>query len=557
MSFLSDASYASFLEARIASLDDPILRNHVKARFDGWGQQYRAARLTERAAELLRAETQRPSMLYLRDEADLDFLRILAARHRFDARVFRGFLVEEQLWDRLQPEWFEPFAVCRTLDWEDREDTVVFTLSEGGPLRDSGRDKGNDFRERFIDLGRFQKFVQVRESLQGHASVVLYVDYKKVQTLSAIAEQVGRHPLSRWKTMALLDHPNAGMAGYDLVIGEPFYYLWPLILQMVHPDILHINVGWGTQGMPFVPFVRDRDRAVIDFYDVLTLVPDEVLVKVRHRESPSLTRASGRFLFLHFDNIVHRYAESINRQLKSQFQREMNVVSVYEYLRDPVCSRPARESDVIRLVYGGDLAVANLPTDPLYQWTVGMMRHFAGANLHLHLYPNPASTSFQRSPFLEELARTLGVSNVHSCVPLREDEYVRAISEYDYGLIGPTPEDTRPVPTGYGLPFKVITYLRAGLPVVVPEDFTMAAEIVRRHKIGVVYSYDELDRMPQLLASQDIRQLKANVIQCREQFRIEKGAAKVLRLYDGMLHGCVPGTRDAAMVARMTPAPVG
>ncbi|MEN6424090.1 MAG: hypothetical protein ABFE13_01910 [Phycisphaerales bacterium] len=557
MSFLSDASYKSFLDARIASLDDPVLRDHVTARFDGWGRQYYIHRLTERAAELLMAETGRPNMLYLRDEADLDLLRVLAARHRFDARVFRGFLVEERLWEKLQPEWFEPFGVCRTLDWDDRENTIVFTLSDATPLRNNGRDKGNDFLERFIDLRRFQKFVQARESLQGRAAVALYVDYKRVQTLSAIAEQVGRQRSGRWKTMALLDHPDARMTGYDLIVSEPFYYLWPLIFHALHPDIFHINVGWGTQGMPFVPFVKDRDSVVVDFYDVLALVPDEALVRGHHRESPTLTRTSGEFLFRHFDNIVHRYAESINPQLKQQFQREMNLVSVYEYVRDPVCSRPARESDAIRLVYGGDLAIADLPADPLYQWTEGMMRHFTGANLHLYLYPNPASTNFQRSAFLEELARTLGVSNVHSCVPLREDEYVQAICEYDYGLIGPTPEDIRPVATGYGLPFKVLTYLRAGLPIVVPEDFTMAADIVCKHKIGVVYSYDELDRIPQLLGSQDIRRLKANVIQRREQFRIEKGVAKILRLYDGMLSKRVQGTPDVPVGTWTKPVPVG
>jgi hypothetical protein len=134
----------------------------------------------------------------------------------------------------------------------------------------------------------------------------------------------------------------------------------------------------------------------------------------------------------------------------------------------------------------------------------------------------------------------LNVSNVHSCIPLPEDEFIRAISEYDYGIIsGPTPEAIRPLEYGYGPPFKAIAYLRAGLPIVVPEDFTMIADLIRTYDIGVVYTYNDLDRIPELLASQDLQRLKANVIRCREDLRIEKGAAKVLDLYARMLQSRV------------------
>ena len=537
MTFLSDASYERFLDARIRSLDDALLENHVREKFDAWGGHYRLCRLVGRAAELLAGEKEHPNALYLRNQTDLELLSILAGRHRFDAGVFRGFLVEEGLWDKLQPEWFSPFPVSRVADWQDREDTIVFSLSDRKPLRNNGRDRGNDFSERFIGLGRFQECVRLRKDLMGRATMVLYVDYKKVQTLAAIAGQIGRCPSARYKTVALLDDPKARADGYDFVVREPFLYLWPLALQLLNPDIFHINVGWGTQGVPFALAVEDKDRVVIDFYDVLALVSDEDFVRGRHREPTVLTRASERYLFGNFNNIVHRYAESINPRLRQRFQRDSNLLSLHEYVRDPVYSTPARESEAIRLVYGGDLIVTDDPTNPLYQWTVGMMRHFTGGPLHLYLYPNPWSTNFQRCEFLEELARTLGVSNVHSCIPLREDEYVRAISEYDFGLIGPTPEDTRPIATGYGLPFKVTTYLRAGLPLVVPEDFTMVADMVREHGIGVVYAYDDLDRIPELLTGRDLSQVKANVIRCREQFRIEKGAAKVRDMYAGMLQG--------------------
>ena len=80
---------------------------------------------------------------------------------------------------------------------------------------------------------------------------------------------------------------------------------------------------------------------------------------------------------------------------------------------------------------------------------------------------------------------------------------------------------------------KFITYLRAGLPIVVPEDQTFIADLVRDHGIGVVYGYDDHERMAEILNGQDIDRLKENVVRFREQFRIDRAVEKVLRLYDG------------------------
>src|SRR5512133_887323 len=98
MSFLSDADYAAFLAQRIGALDDATAREYVMRRFEFWRQQYCGRRAVERAAELLTSEKDRPNMLYLRSQVDIGLLRLMAQRYRFDARVFRGFLVDDSLW---------------------------------------------------------------------------------------------------------------------------------------------------------------------------------------------------------------------------------------------------------------------------------------------------------------------------------------------------------------------------------------------------------------------------------------------------------------------------
>ncbi len=531
MSFLSDRHYREFLDERIGCLDDVIARDHVRKTFDRWREQYLLHRLLERISELLAGERTRPNMLYLGCEADLELLSHLARRHHFDARLFRGFLVADRLWNQIKPEWFAPFPVYRTSQWQDRENTVVFSLSLAQPFRKDSDDRGNDYLERFIDPDRLTALEKIRQQC-AERRIVLYVDYRRVQTLAALSEQIRRQ--SDLATVLLVNAaPASSRREFDAVFEEPFSYLWPLAFERLHPDVYHVNVGWGTQGLPFAPFLPRE--AVIDFYDLLTSVADEALNGL-HPEPLALTRASERTLLGGFGHIVHRCSDDITDALRAAYPGR-DIVAVTEYLREPVYTpEPARRDGTIRLVYGGLLVRGDAtPDDPHYKNFMQMVKFYCHENLHLHLYPSPYLYGFEAPRGLEELIRRLNLDHVHACMPREDNDFVREIAQYDFGLCIPTPEEVRPTSYGYILPGKIIAYLRAGLPILVPEDQTFVADLVREHGIGVVYGYDDHQRMAELLNGQDLDQLKRNVVRFREQFRIEKGAGKVLRLYESAL----------------------
>ncbi|MDI6448143.1 glycosyltransferase [Anaerobaca lacustris] len=530
MSFLSYASYKAFLDERIGRLDDPVARNHVSERFSGWHQGYRLHRLLERASELLASERTRPNMLHLGCEADLTLLGHLARRHRFDARRFRGFLVADSLWDRVKPEWFSPFPVYRTGQWQDREGTVVVSLSLDRPFREGRSDRGNDYLECFIDLNRFSVPAAFRREFVDR-QVVLYVTYRMIQTLPAISDQIRKS--SDMVTALLVDSaPAAAGREFDAVMEEPFFYLWPLLFKHLAADLFHINVGWGTQGLPFMPFVPDSQKAIVDFYDVTTLIPDESM-NPRHPEPLALTRASEKYLWKTCNHFVHRCSEETSERLEEKYPHA-RVASVVEYVKDPVSFQPARKKGDIRLVYGGLLLQdASDVHSVFYSRFRSLVDYFAHGNLHLFVYPSPYLYGFGRPKAVDELVETQGLTNVHPCEPLEEDQWIQEISRYDYGVC--IPGDARPCVYPYILPFKVIAYLRAGLPLVVPEDHTFIADLVRKNEIGVVYGYDDADRMADLLNSQDIDRLKSNVLRFRERFRTDRAAQKVMALYNDAL----------------------
>lgn len=544
--FLSAEDYESYLADCIHAVDQNIDKIYIKEQFEEWGRAYMLYRLMERAIYLLKQLSNLPHYIYLDNMESLRQLSILGRLYPFVRSPFlKGILVEDSLLKAVGVKTFNPFPVFAQSSLPATNTAVIFSLSGTLPAGDHAHYFRNDYLQNYIDVSALKPVVRARDGFRGHA-VVLYVDYKNVKTLSTIAGQVSKNAISGFKTMALISKTSAPSAGYDAVIREP-YYLWPLILKIVNPEIFHINVGWGTQGIPFIPFIPDRKRAVIDFYDVLTFISDAALIN-GHPERLSLTRSSERFLFGNFHHIIHRCCDTINPKLKEKHGTDANIISIFEYLRDPVYSSSVSVPHMIRVAYGGDVVANTSPEDPRYEWTVGLMKCFSRGNLHLYVYPNPMITNFQKCKAIDELIQTLKLSNVHSCTSLEEDAYVEAISEHDYGIIGLTPQNIRPQEYGYGPPFKFISYIRAGLPVVVPEDFTMIAQLVHENSIGVVYSYEDLDRMPELLSSQDLQQLKANVIRFRESLRSEKGAEKVMGLYAAILAGTASDTAAGCVV---------
>ncbi|MEN6335042.1 MAG: tetratricopeptide repeat protein, partial [Phycisphaerales bacterium] len=542
MSFLSDASYSRFLDEQIRTVDDVAAREHIRKMLDLWRQQYLAHRLVERMAEML-SEGNSPCVLYLQSEADIHLVGRLARRHRFDGRTFRGFLAADDLWSSLKPEWFAPFPVHRAGEWRDRDSTVVFTLSSGAAFRDNGTDRGTDDRERVIDPSWLAGVEEIRRRHEGR-KIVLYADYRKVQTIAAVSDEIRR--CTDLFTVLLADSTaTAYRRMFDHVIEQPCMYLWPLALKTLAADIVHVNVGWGAQGLPLMPFVPDPERTIVDFYDVTELVPEDQ--QEGSEQDRALARTSERYLWRNFRHFVHRCFEPVSDGLKRRHP-DRDIVSLVEYVREPMYSRASDAAGDLKIVYAGIIIQdASDRESVYYSRFTAMANSFAKGNLHLHIYPSPYLYGADGGRAVKELIQSHGLTNVHACEPLEEDEFVRAISTCDYGMTPPA--DVRPCRYPDSLPYKLIAYLRAGLPILVPEDLTYLAEIVRKHDIGVAYRYEDLHRMPEILSRQNVRRQKENVARFRSTWDIAKGGAKMAALYRRMLEGETERKEPAVLTA--------
>ncbi|MGE0918200.1 hypothetical protein [Trichlorobacter lovleyi] len=530
--YLTESDYNSFLLSSIAMAGPGFDREFAKQELQGWHATYSRNRRIERALELLVQQAGKTACLAVHDQYDIEQLADLAECCPFhQLSGFSGVLATHK------STGGTPFPVfTRSEIPANIEVMVSLDPDQSAPAGFKGQMIANDFRQAFVDMKRFEGLIGVRFRYPDR-QLILYADYRNGTNLSTLAGSINDKYGERFVTVGLLSGSADGRR-YTHAFVEPLYYLWPMALLLARPDILHLNVGAGTQGLVFALFASESQHTVIDFYDVLSFVPDRALEQ-GHYATLSATRNADRYLFERFDYFIHKCSAWVSTELQQKFAKEQ-VVQVIEFAEEPMYGRiEDRPADHVRLVYGGLMLNDDRePEDSHFKRTLlAMAGLYAQQHLELYLYPTPYLYGFQKNLAIEAMIERYQLANLHNCSPLREDDFIREAAQYDFAAIHVTLPEQRPMTTGYIFPAKFLTYLRAGLPIVVPEDLTCVAELVEQHKIGVVFRYDDSASLPALLLKQDIRQLKENVYTFRQQLTLDKGLAKVMGLYERMLSG--------------------
>lgn len=195
---------------------------------------------------------------------------------------------------------------------------------------------------------------------------------------------------------------------------------------------------------------------------------------------------------------------------------------------------PSRERPW-RLVYAGGvmphrIAVAqgheNQVFDPLVTET-------AGLDLELIFLVNQNA----RNMHWEDQARYFALSEEHPHFSFRPGVPFHflpaAIADCHFGLLYDNMRISsyREEAYWHNMSTKVFSYLEAGLPILVYDDFRYIAQMAAEHGIGLTYSLDRLQDIPDILASADYPALKANVRRFRETHELDSLIPALSELY--------------------------
>lgn len=539
--FLTAESYEAFIDQSCNAAGPDIDQDYIRGEIALWASEYDAHRMGERAAEMIRDLGGAPFHAYL--DASVTAAAV-ASLQRYGALAspgFLGFVLPDQLFASLGASCLDSYPVAAVSSLPASEPAAFLILSGLPCSLPFGNRLENDYRSRYIRMDRFQP-VEAAVAGTGEKTVVLYPLYREIHTVAMIAGEVRRVAGDRFSTMALVATPVLDNE-FDQVICEPFRYLWPLVLKLFSKQIMHLNVGWGVQALPLAPFLPDREKVLLDFYEVLSFIPAEFFEKLH---TPAVhVRAAEKWLFQNFHYVMHLCSEETTERIKAKYAIDSDIVSVTEYIQPPLYNQPSGDPDKIRIVYGGYTVTSNSPNDHWYQAFMNVVRHFSQENLHLYIYNSPYLFGLDRNAGLEALLEEQGLTQVHSCMPLPLNDFVKEIAGYDFGATFIRPKDANAAGYDYFMATKVLCYLRAGLPVLIDADNKYMAGLIKKYGIGVVLEDEDYPRLGEILRSQDLARLKENVVRHRGLFAIDIAARKVLGLYDRMLRAGRPVRPEA------------
>jgi glycosyltransferase involved in cell wall biosynthesis len=184
-----------------------------------------------------------------------------------------------------------------------------------------------------------------------------------------------------------------------------------------------------------------------------------------------------------------------------------------------------------------------------YQDKINMIHHgFAKRDRHLEILISTIALCDSRyhlhfmllghdrgyEEHLQELAEKLAPGRVDFHTPVRPENIVRKISEYDIGLslLAPTNINYR-----FALPNKFLDFIAAGLAVCIGPSPSMA-EIVNKYGLGIIaptFEPEAVAKMLNQLSSDKLARMKDAARKASLEINAQKEMSKVVSLYERLL----------------------
>ena len=168
---------------------------------------------------------------------------------------------------------------------------------------------------------------------------------------------------------------------------------------------------------------------------------------------------------------------------------------------------------------------------------IDIIKKFAKQKIHFHLYTVPHSLI--RVDFYKEyynLNKTEKYFHLEKAVSF--DKVGREIAKYDFGSLILHPDQIKTMQPEYlkmALSYRIFTWLEAGLPIIISDDYEYMKSIIDGYNIGFGVSYDEVGNLHSVLDKFDNDELKKNVLETREELSIDNYDKNLTNFYDTII----------------------
>lgn len=155
--------------------------------------------------------------------------------------------------------------------------------------------------------------------------------------------------------------------------------------------------------------------------------------------------------------------------------------------------------------------------------------------IHFHIYSS-SNDEYQKIHF-QEVAKSNKYFHFHEKIPA--EKLGEEISKYDYGVHFDFIDSSVINPNFTKITFgnKILSYIEAGLPIIVSEDCEFTCKFVKENNAGFSIGHTELGNLKTLLNKQNKSKVKLNVRKAQQKLLLSKHMMEIENFYKKVSEG--------------------
>jgi len=283
------------------------------------------------------------------------------------------------------------------------------------------------------------------------------------------------------------------------------------LLRGCSPWAVHVVIQPSLLGVIVLEIVKDTP-IVIDINDSMLFIDRDKNSESCRLEREILARA---------DAIVHKMPQEAITKIRNVWDIKSPDYLIHSLpARDVFTSQDIPYRSPFRLVYAGGIIPYHIAIsqghenhifDPLILDTAE-----DGIKLTFFVNQNARNMFWHEHQHYFDLEKKFPHFHFKRGIPFFQLPEV--LRKFHFGLLYDNVRDSsyRKEAFKYNMSTKVFSYLEAGLPILVYEEFEYIAKFIREHSVGIVYSLKRINEIRKLMENADYPKLKENVIKFRE-----------------------------------------
>ena len=183
----------------------------------------------------------------------------------------------------------------------------------------------------------------------------------------------------------------------------------------------------------------------------------------------------------------------------------------------------------IHFTFGGDPAIREEKKIPF----IKVIRAITSQKIYFHTY-GPTLIKKENQVFIKE-----SKENKYYCYHerIKPSDLTKEMSEYNYGVIfdflDPLEANLNPSRVSLNLASRMISYIEAGLPIIVNKQNEYMAGIVNKYGIGIVIDdFQDLKDIRKIIEQKDYRRFQRNIKKVQGKFKLNKKIKEIELFYD-------------------------